>query len=347
MENNIRDAESAVKHREQAIRSREEALVQREEAIRRREDVVEQREEASIYRELEAERLRSDLDTELQVIKEKSKALSNQAEDQAARYRAVKECVQEADRIKVLMAEHSRKLTGAAAAAGPSGLPSAATEQTEATLRFTLKRGFEEILSPSHEETPRRCPQSPKRTKTKSSTPPRSGRQTSATTGLQSPPEPSSPEPSSPKHSSPEHSLPEPSSPKQSCEEQPNGKAMPKTLDLAKTLIARMQLPKDWTNDDMTMMEARILAEQHTTDKTRNPLLALDWCANHQGNTCWYQRILRRKYIIENDTGKLCFNCRKTQRSLCINVSFMDGQQKKSFDPSDSSKRWAIHKRQS
>ncbi len=276
METNIREAESTVKQREQAVRSREEALVQREEAIRRREDLVEQREEASIYTKLEAERLRSDFDTELQVAKEKRKTLSNQAKDQAARYRVFEECVQEADRIKVLMAEHSRKLTGA----------SAATEQPEASLRSTMKRGFEEILGPSHEETPRRSPQPPKWTRITSSTSSsRSGRQPSNTTRLQSSPEHSSPQRSSPEHSS----LEPPSSPKQSSKKQPLGNAEPETIDLAKAIIARMQLPKDWTDDDMNMMEARIISVMHATDEIRNPLNALDWCANHKANTCWYQ----------------------------------------------------------
>jgi len=342
MENGIREGESTVKQREQAIRSREEALVRREEAIRRREDVVEQREEASIYTKLEAERLRSDLDTELQVAKEKSKTLSNQAKDQAARYRVFEECVQEADRLKFLTAEHARKLTGAAAAAGPPDLPSAATEQPEASLRSTMKRGFEEILGPSHEETPRRSPQPPKWTRITSSTSSsRSGRQPSNTTRLQSSPEHSSPQRSSPEHSS----LEPPSSPKQSSKKQPLGNAEPETTDLAKAIIARMQLPKDWTDDDMNMMEARIISVMHATDEIRNPLNALDWCANHKANTCWYQRTLRRGCIIESDTGTLCTWCQKTKRSLCINVKFIDGQQGKDFDADDSCKRWAVRKR--
>lgn len=334
MENNIREAETIVKQREQAVRSREEALVHREEAIRQREDLVEQREEASIYKELEAERLRSDLDSELQVAKEKIEILSNHAEDQATRYRAFEKCVQEADRLKVLTTEHARKLTVAAAATGPSDLPSAATKQPEESLRFTLKRRYEQLLGPSYEETPKRSPRPPKWTRMSSTTSSsRSDRQTSSTIRLQPSPEHSSPQPSS--------------STKRSCKKQPVGKAAPEALDLTNAIIARMQLPEDWTEDDMSIMEARIRSVLHTTatDELRNPLNALEWCANHRANTCWYQKTSQRGSIVESDTGELCTGCQKTNKSLCINVTFIDGQQGTDFDLNDSCKRWAVEKR--
>lgn len=277
-------------------------------------------EEASIYTKLEAERLRSDLDTELQVAKEKSKTLSNQAKDQAARYRVFEECVQEADRIKVLMAEHSRKLTGAAAAAaaGPSDLPSAATEQPEASLRFTMKRGFEEILGPSYEDTPRRSPQPPKRTRTRSSASSTTLGQIFLTTkaGWQS-------------------------------QGQSHQEVKPEADEIAKKLIARMTLPIDWNEQDMRLLENRICTYQDSTDYQRHPLLMLDWCANQPFATCWFQKTFRRKAIIPHcrDTGNFCTMCQEFNSDLCFEVVFVEGQKGKEYDPNSDQKRWAINKR--
>ncbi len=328
METNIREAESAVKQREQAIRSREEALVRREEAIRRREDLVEQREEASIYTKLEAERLRSDLDTELQVAKEKSKTLSNQAKDQAARYRVFEECVQEADRLKFLTAEHARKLTGAAAAAGPLDLPSAATEKPKASLRFTLKRGFEEIDGPSYEDNPRHSPQPPKRTKTRSSASSTTLGQTFLTTkaGWQLQGQPSL---------------------MQMYRGRSHQEVKPEADEIAKKLIARMRLPIDWNEQDMRLLETRICTYQDSRDYQRHPLLMLDWCANQPFATCWYQKSFRRKAIIPHcgDTGNMCTLCREFNSDLCFEVVFVEGQKGKEYDPNSDQKRWAVNKR--
>lgn len=106
-----------------------------------------------------------------------------------------------------------------------------------------------------------------------------------------------------------------------------------------------MQLPADWTEDDENLTESRILSVLDSTDGSKNPVVALDWCADHAENTCWYCKIIKRKYIIENDTGELCSYCRGTQKKFCIDVSFKDGQKETKFDPNDSSIRWVIQKR--
>ena len=289
--------------------------------------MVEQREEASIYRELEAERLRSDLDIELRVAREKNRFLSNKAEDQAARYRAFEECVQEADRLKMLMAEHSRKLTGAAASAeaGPSDLPSAATEQPKTSLRFTLKRGFEDIPGPSYEGTPNGSPQRPKRTRTRSSASSTRGQTfftTKAGWRLQGQP-----------------------SLMRMYQGRSRPKVKPEADEIAKKLIARMILPIDWNEKDMRLLENRISSLQDLKDFQRHPLLALDWCANQSLATCWYQRSFRRGAIIGRDTDEFCTNCQEYNNDLCFEVKYVDGQKDEEFDPNGNQKRWVIHKR--